>query len=819
MKRWKKLTICSVSFLTCLFAEIAINLACGPETDPYDYYASFFHNTIQDNDGYKSFYFNGMAFLNDDNDPVKETDINAREWAAHWGKRVSLADINKAMYGLGGHADSLLLLKYLKPNGTLPDSLRKNTFLKKLVSGKHNDALNYYRLAKSAEPLTVLNYDNSWKAITHDDQKLRSLSAMALKYAHETKDPFIRLRCFYQAQRLLYYSGNPRGAAAIYDKYIADSKSKSHVMGWALSLRAGSELNIGSRVKAAYLFSKVFANYPERRIQSFYEFNGINEPQASILKFAKTPYEKAFVYAIRGFHKPRVDITALEQVYKVQPRSPLIKLLLVREINKVEEGYLWAGFNKKMKPNPYDYYRYLYIAPDSIIKKQKAYIPLLKAFCGRLANEGKYAEPELGNLALAYLSWIQGNNEEGLNALTTLNDKNLKHSVADQMHMIHLLLLAQKIGKQDTIHEQELVPALTWLEHKVKWEAIHTKYPEGSNYGNNSYYLKPYSMSARDFYTLVLAPAYLKQKDTAMAALAILKGQRTIPPIREYSSPAPGFNMPDFLQRKLQSYDLLKLINRYKAPKKTPYLTLLTSEINRRISYDLYDLLGTAYLREHKYASAVKAFNKIPASISTHTPYADWKKNEYHYDPFTDNGIKKNSKAKPIKYTKPMFARKMTKLQKLIKADPKNAASYYYMMATGLYNTSFHGKAWYLTGYTWAVYDFDRKPDEYYDADFLKNTNAKRYFLKARALSGDNEFKARCTFMAAACKKNQIEYSEYDYDNEEKSKAALAKYKLQARYNPYFTELKKSYSKTNYYKLTVMDCSVYHDFWALQPKK
>ncbi|MFC0518597.1 hypothetical protein ACFFGT_30565 [Mucilaginibacter angelicae] len=819
MKRWKKLTICSVSFLICLFAEIAINLACGPETDPYDYYASFFHNTIQDNNGFKSFYFNGMAFLNDDNAPVKETDINAGEWAAHLGKTVSVKDVNKAMYDLGEQTDSLLLLRSLKPNGALPDSLKKNTFLKALVSGKNNEALKYYRLIKTIEPVITVTYSRRWDPAPRGVKKLRAFSAEALKLANITGDRFIKLRYFYQAQRLLFYCGNQREAANIYDKYIAGSKSKSHVMGWALSLRAGSELNIGSRVKAAYLFSKVFANYPERRIQAFYEFNGINEPQASILFFAKTANEKAFVYAIRGFHKPRADINALEQVYKIQPRSPLIKLLLVREINKIEEGYLWAGFNKKMKPNPYDYYRYLYIAPDSILKRQKAYIPLLKAFCGRLANEGKYAEPELGNLALAYLSWIQGNNEEGLDALATLNDKKLKHSVADQKQMIGLLLLAQKIGRQDTIHEQELVPALTWLDHKVKWEASHTKYPEGSYYGNNSYYLKHYSMSARDFYTLVLAPAYLKQKDTAMAALAILKGQRTIPPIREYSSPAPGFNMPDFLQRKLHSYDLLKLINHYKAPEKTPFLKILTSEINRGVSYDLYDLLGTAYLREHKYAGAVKAFNKIPASISTHTPYADWEKNEYHFDPFTDNGTPKHKDAKTIKYTKPMFARKMAKLQKLIKTAPKKADSYYYQMAKGLYNTSFYGRSWYLTVYTSASYDSDRKPDEYYDADFLKNIYAEKCFLKARGLSKDNEFKARCTLMAAECQKHRIKFPPYEYDNSAKYNAALAKYNLRIRNNSYFAELKKNYSKTAYYKLTIMDCSLYQDFLALQPKK
>jgi hypothetical protein len=814
MKRWKKLTICSVSFLSCIFAEIAINLACGPEWDPYDYYPSFFHNTIQNNDNYKSFYFNGLAFLNDDANPLNETDVNAREWAAHLGNAVSLTDVNKAMYELGARSDSLLLLKYLKPNGLLPDSLKKNTFLNALVSGKHNEALNYYRLVKTAEPFTSVNYDNRWNPIPRDDKKLKALSATALNYAHATKNQFIRLRCFYQAQRLLFYSGNRTEAAVIYDRYIEGARSKSHVMGWALSLRAGSEETTGNPAKAAYMFSKVFVKYPERRIQAFYEFNNINESQVSILKYAKTPDEKAFVYAIRGFHTSRVDITALQQVYKVQPRSPLIKVLLVREINKIEESYLSKKLDKTAPQNPYDILG-PYTGEDSTAKKQRAYLPKLMTFCQRLADEGRYTEPAIGNLAIAYLNWIQGNTQTGLDELALIDDQKLNIKLDDQRQMISLLLQTQKITRLDTIAQQELVPALTWLNQKVKWEAHHIKF--GSHDWWGRYSSKPYSASARDFYTLVLAPAYLKQKDTALAALAILKGERTIPSSREYQSPAPGFNMPDFLQRKLHSYDLLKVINNFNAAKKNPYLNLLTSEINRRVCYDLYDLLGTAYLREHKYVRAVKAFNKIPASISKHTPYT-WSEPEYRADPFTDISSKKNSSAKSIKYTKPMFARKMAKLQRLIKTDPKNAAKYYYLMATGLYNTSQYGNAWFLTTYFLANYDKERDIAEYYDNDFLLTRQAEQYCKKARDISNDAEFKARCTFIAAACKQNAMPY--FSGNNKKRpGRFFNDQPPPDATKNPYFNELKKYYSKTSYYKLTVMECSYYQDFLHPQPKK
>jgi hypothetical protein len=539
MKRWKKLTLCFVSFFTCFFAEIAIDVACGPQPDPYDYYASFFHNTIQGNDNYRSFYFNGYLFLNDDNNLLDEQDINAKEWAGHLGKPVSARDVGKAMYWLDTKSDSLLLLNYLKPDSRLPDSLRKNTFLKALVSGKHNDALAYYRFTKSVAKAIDLSYDKKWAPIPLNDKNLLLLAREALQKAKKTKNLFINLRYYYQAQHLMFYTADHREAINIYNKHIAGSKSQSHVIGWALSLRAGSELNVGNPAKAAFLFSKVFANYPERRIQSFYDFDRIHEPQASIIKFAKTANEKAFVYTIGACHKPRVDITGLEQVYKVQPGSPLIKLLLVREINKIEESYLSKKLDKTAHHNPYDYQQ-PYTGEDSTVKKQIAYMPKLKAFCRQLATEGRYAEPAVANLAVAYLSWMQGNNSSGFEAL-------------------------EAIG---------------------------------------------------------------------------------------------------------------------------------------------------------------------------------------------------------------------------------------------------------------ADYDSDRKAVEYYDADFLKTANAEKYYLKARALSQNLEFKARCTFMAANCNQNSMLF----LSNRRKSRSRLFsedRYNTEAllKHNPYFTELRKTYSKTAYYKLTVMDCTYYQDFLHAPPGK
>lgn len=813
MPTLKKLIIFSVSLIACFFIGIIIDLACGPEADPYDYYASFFHNTIQENDNYKSFYFNGMSFLNEDHDPLDEANVNSAEWAAHLGKGVLEGDVSKAMYEFNRPVDSLLLLNYLKPNGRLPDSLKKNTFLRVLVSGSNNEALQYYRFAKTLEPLTVSSVDIRWSTTLPDKKLMHAKAREAVKYAKTTADSFIKLRYYYQAQRLMYYAGEELGATKLYVKHIAGSKSKSHVKGWALSLRAGSEWRTGDPAKAAYLFSVVFARYPERRIQAFYEFNGIDIPIASITKFAKTPNQKAYVYAIKGFRNPKVSLSALASVYQCAPKSELIKMLLVREINKIEEAYLWSKINKKTLSNPYDYYNFVFTPKANSVKKQETYLPRLKAFCNRLANEGKYSQPALAKLAVAYLSWMQHNNSDGFKALASIKGV-LTPALEDQKQMIKLLLLAQKINKLNRMNEAELATSLSWLDKKVKWEAAYTKYPLGTNYGNDSYYLKSYSTSARDFYKLVLSPIYLKQKDTAMAALVILRGDQTIPIYRV----APGFNMPDFLQRKVRSHDLKKMISLIKDRNKTPYLKVLTSEINQKLSYDIYDLLGTAYLREHKYVNAFGAFKNIPKELAKHTPYTDWAGKEYSADPFFENERMGKPTYKKTAYTKSSFALRMAKLENLVKTDPRNAAQYYYQIATGMYNTSYYGNAWYLIAYTWAEYDFDRKRDEYYDTDFLRASNAKKYYLKARALSKNKDFEARCTFMAAKCCQNQVRYPQHYYLTDKEYQIAINKYNVMMEHNPYFVELHQNYSKTAFYKLAINECSDFRDFIAGRKK-
>jgi hypothetical protein len=231
------LLIYSVSFLAVFFIGTVIDLACGPEPDPYDYYISFFHNNIQKTDDYWPFYFNGFAFLNDDKNQVSEQAVNAGEWAVYLGGMVKPGDVQRVIYGLTDSVESTLYNKYLIYK-KLPDSLHKNTFLKKLISKSGKPALLYYLFSESLEHVTK-NRGDRWNPEALDTVSLTKKAMKAVTRAEKEADSFLKLRYYYQAQRLLHYSGNMRAALEIYKEHFEKNHSNSHVMGWALSLKAG----------------------------------------------------------------------------------------------------------------------------------------------------------------------------------------------------------------------------------------------------------------------------------------------------------------------------------------------------------------------------------------------------------------------------------------------------------------------------------------------------------------------------------------------------------------------------------------------------
>jgi hypothetical protein len=775
MKNYKTWLIYCVSFIGCFCAMIAIDLACGGEVDPYDYYTSFFHSNIKGGKEYKPFYFTNYLFLYDETEPESEEDINAGEWATYLGAKH--ADVSKAMYHLDKPADSVLLAGHLKTGTKLPDSLAGNTFLKALIGNA--GALKYYRFAKSVEKIANTTYER-WEPKPMDTVALRDAGELAFKNAETEKDSFIKLRYYYQAQRLLHYAHAYNQAKAVYDKFLAPISTQSHVKGWAMALKAGEERRLGDTVKAAYLFSKVFAQYPERRLQAYRNYRYMNVKTDAVISLAATKTERAVIYAIDGFGNPQFTMEPLKKVYEYEPTSPMVAVLLVREVNKLEEQYL----TPKLQNSRFYSTGYTQNTPDSINARSIMHLQQLKGFCKQLAADKSYPDANLAQLAAAYLCWMHNDTDEGSELLKSFYNVTLDDKLNDQKQIIQLLLTSQKIELLNQVNEATLLPSLKWLESKVNEEQQAVKHH------NYDFVPMPFTATSRNFYQQILAPAYLKQCDTTMTALALSKSG----------------DMMGFWQSGLHSSHVRTLIRYRLMPPVNPYLNFLTESLATQSTSDLYELLGTAYLREHNYPSAMAALKHVNAATLNNTD------NHTPADPFIEliNDYPKMYRYGQSKgLNKLQFAIAMNTLEQNIIKDPANTASYYYKLGAGLYNTSTYGNAWYLISYSWSAYDFGREKLNDYDDDYIKTTNAEKYFLKAAQLSKTQEFRARCIFMAAKCRQKQFTRPSWilpDFDSLDKA------YMDQIKSSPYFEDLKKHYSKTAFYKKAVTECSYLKDY-------
>jgi len=823
-----------------------MDMACGPEPDPYDYYIRFFHNDLQKDKGYFPFYFTGYTALNgytyelEQNNKAYEQNLNAAEWSRYFHGAAKQKDVYYVLYLLDEGTDSIYFRGAPKALKSLPGDLRSNSFIQALE--KNKQAKNYFLMSKQTEPFVTIT--DLWNANQPWDRKDQHAAAMKyLAMAANTRDKFIKLRCFYQAQRLLHYGRFFKEASDVYDRDIKAFPSRSHIKSWALTFKAGEEERLGNNMEAARLYAKEFMVCPERRIQAYSDFIGTKASFQQVIKSTKTNAVKAEIYGIEGFRQPRVDLRPLQKAYQTDPHSPVISVLLSREVNKLEEQYLTPRINGSGYYENIGYWDHTKY--DSVKYGLMRYIPKLKAFCDRLTEEKKYPEPALGYIASAYLSWMTGDSANGLNKLDSIDNTHIRTKLYDEEQMVKLLLLSQTIKCLNDTTESKLVPLLQWLNGKVEKE-LAPGYSDTENWGD--YDGRHYAASSRDFYKSVLAQIYLRQKDTAKAALCILKSERTVPYSERWQlERGLGFDMPDFWQTELHSYHIDEILRWDADQQRPPYTNLLLAPLHQRrkiritgfedeTNHDyrfrfkyvtektaipaIYEMLGTICLREHRYGRAAEAFKKISRAKLDQAVVAVLEKPAKYPDPFADAVTEYTKQVAPALTNKLQFALTMAKLQKLAAGHSKNAAQACYKLATGLYNASYYGNSWFYTAYSWADSEKYCTRRRYYYSDFLGERTAERWYLSARKLSADPEFKARCTFMAAKCRQKSIPippdmaeyYGDLKYGFE--FKGNMHGYDKKIRNNPYFKELKKSYSTTAFYKLAVGECSYFRDFLA-----
>ena len=790
---WKAFITACISAAIVSFPQNIIG--CGPDADPYDYYTSFFHQNLPDAKGYRPFYYIGYRSFYDEAEPTEVADVLADEWATYCGSSVKKADAKKLVNKFA-LKDLNNLYYHLEKNQPLkiPDSVKQNSMTAYFMQSKDLEALGYILYAKQVEPY-VLGGDGDWNAIKRDSLKMAKLIKNGQQlYAIAKKDIF-KQKYTYQFLRLALYSERYADVIGWYDEYAAKTTTNSVLQPLILALKAGALFHNGQRKEAVYLFSKVFAASTAKRISNYLGFIWSVDSKADkkdYLDMCKNDSERAAMLSLFTMSSGDNNLADLKEIYRLNPASEELEVLVVREINKLEENYLTASMLKVLGGKPF-YYTWTDERTDSVMNFGANEAKQLATFLHDAAQSKTLKNAGLFETAAGYTAYMIRDYTTAKKYLATAEKMPLTQKVKDQWALTNLLITINEKGKIDARFEEQLLPSLQWLEERVKNEkAIMVNY----------WHVQQWRSIYRNLMSEILAKRYHEQGDPAKETLCIgtadhmMKGQQNY-----YGS----LNGVEFLRNNLMSADVEKLYALLESKKPNKFESYLLTH-NSVTKKEVVDFAGTSYLREYDYAKAIDWFKRSA------------NKKIINKDPFADLLYDREEQLpaeKKFSTTKPAFAQEMLKLQVAAK-QPATAAKSFYKLALGMYNITYYGHTWELVQYYRSGSDGYAIPKDAtgFQKEYYGAFKAHDYFEKAMNASNDKNFKARCLFMMAKCAQKQIHQPQYDEysTNWDQYDIAQKAYWPKFTNNRYFPQFVKEYGSTAFYKEAFSSCSYLRDF-------
>ena len=810
MPNYKKLLLLSSTTLAFFFGEIATNIACGPEIDPYDNQTTYYLPHLEDN-GFSAFQFIPYQFLYSDEEPVKESLINAEAWVKHLGSAVKVSDVEQLMYKSNTETANLASNQQKSTWSNLPDSVRGNTFLKTLIDGKHEAERAYFIFTKKQEPITNIQH-SYWDPDTRNFKEIIQFAELAeQQIAKYPKNSFLYIRYAYQAARLYLFGHEYTNSMTTYEQYLQPVKGNDAILNWALSNYAGAVRKNGDGAKAAYLFSKLFTMSPERRILAYSNFHYITASDAEIFQYAKNDADKFNINAIIGFGNSGRALKYLSECYQLDPANTINAVLLGREVNKIE-----AEMNESFYLNRDSY---TYYSRNEDKGDAKKYLDSVRTFALQLYRDKKYVQPQLGLITAAYLSWINKENTLAKEYLSEIKESELNPKLVDQRQITRLLTQLTDWQNSKQLDEIKLTQTLTWLEEKAKLDGKNDTNEPRWNY--NAFEHSNYSLICRNILQNLVVKHYLNTQDTAMASLAAVKAdifynygfaQDSLEENMQWST-------MHFWENSLTPKTLLKIRNLLTDNGQQQTLSKFLLKDIKHFNRDyLTELLGTTYLRELDFQKAAKTLAGLPKDHKE-MEIKNWYSEEQ--EDLKPNPFIVTINDYPKKYgkqstTKLKYAERMARLENAIKTEKNNQkkAEYYFQMATGIYQTSTYGNAWSMVSYEWSSIDNHAASTLHWQRNYLQTKSAKEWYNKARSLSTDRDFKAKCTFMLAKCEQKEFVYTNESrwqyYDSPLKN--PFYRFAMQ---NKYFKELGAQYKDTPFFTIASRECTYLRDFLNL----
>lgn len=501
-----------------------------------------------------------------ENTNQQKTD-NVAEWHERYCEQVLPADLERLIYGdyVRELQRMLVLLRQTEATAAdLPSRLRGNTFAAHLLDYRCIEVIEYLLYAKRVEPYVVRvasAFDTQAKRRTD----MEALIDEGLDQFKTLKSHYVRLRYAYQLVRLAHYLGEYDYVIKLYGYLMPKIEANPSILyDWVEGHRAGALQALGDYPQSAYLFSRIFDRCPSKRESAYRSFKIRSDAEwQATSNLCANKHERATLHVLRAQNGRAVVIEEMESIYTLEPNNAALEPLLMRELLELERDLLGLDFNPKKAVNKAQRKR-----PRPEAGKR---IVALQAFVNKAIEKNDTANPELWLLARGVIEMLAGDyfyarRTFGELAAETRNDS-LEQQVEILSEVMNILAL-NRINDSVEMYYYDLLDDLP----------LQQQYPD----------LRPL---VNDKLEAVYFRTNRKGKASLMKyGFDALQKNPELGPIMELASMADSLLGNAFDKR------------------------MLANRIGPNAQADIDDLLGTYYLQQGQWESALEVFQRVPTA-------------------------------------------------------------------------------------------------------------------------------------------------------------------------------------------------------------
>ncbi|HSK00359.1 MAG TPA: hypothetical protein VK932_03920, partial [Kofleriaceae bacterium] len=267
------------------------------------------------------------------------------DWRGYLKDAVTEADWRKVLLA-ATPSDLAQIANHLAGSGSPPAGYEHSSLWKSAAArDRLAAAVGFVRLARRLEPhATFEAYDARGNPTLSRPPPPALLADALAGLKASAKDPFLAQRHAFLAVRIQFYRRDWAGVAATFDRNARALAGPSADLAWrARYYVAGALMRDKKRARANLELARVHAGYPPLAGAAVQDFQPAEEADwRETLRLAAGAREKALLWRLVGVKQD--GIVAAREIAKLEPRSDLIALLLVRELARAESrGARWPG--------------------------------------------------------------------------------------------------------------------------------------------------------------------------------------------------------------------------------------------------------------------------------------------------------------------------------------------------------------------------------------------------------------------------------------------------------------------------------------------